>query len=102
MLQMNKPEDYLVLNTYQGKDAKEVLERFLPKYPWSSGEKIIDVGSGPGNVTSGILLPALPKDATLVNIISVISFIIFYPLTLTAINIRKYVSNINSKLLLIN
>lgn len=44
------------------KRAEQVLEKFFHLLTWKEGERIVDAGSGSGNVTTQILAPKLPED----------------------------------------
>ncbi|VVC26995.1 Hypothetical protein CINCED_3A022699 [Cinara cedri] len=56
---MDCPELYINANSLQRIDAKDVLERWIGKMIWKSNEIVLDLGCGPGDVTSDILYPFL-------------------------------------------
>ncbi|KAL1122093.1 hypothetical protein AAG570_003499 [Ranatra chinensis] len=64
---MNNPRLYTIGSSLQIRDAKEILEQHMHKLSWGYGEKVLDIGCGPGTVTTSILQPLLPADATLVG-----------------------------------
>lgn len=49
-------------NSIQRQDANRTLARYLHMLRWREGERILDVGSGSGNVTTEVLLPYLPNN----------------------------------------
>lgn len=49
-------------NSIQRQDASRVLARHSHMLRWRDNERILDVGSGSGNVTTEVLLPYLPKN----------------------------------------
>lgn len=51
---------YATSNQLQRRDASVVLAAHLPGMIWKEGERMLDIGSGSGDVTSTLLLPALP------------------------------------------
>nr|WLK26394.1 juvenile hormone acid O-methyltransferase [Eurygaster integriceps] len=65
---MNNPEEYVKCNGMQTKDAKEMLADYENYFKWTEGERVMDVGCGPGDVTLKILCPFLPKDCTVVAV----------------------------------
>lgn len=52
---MNSPELYIRNNYLQRRDNKDTLNRFIDKMIWKPNEIVLDVGCGPGDVTSDIL-----------------------------------------------
>ena len=58
---------YATSNAMQRRDAAVVLASHLPSMTWQDGENILDVGSGSGDVTSGLLYEAIPVDCSLVG-----------------------------------
>lgn len=46
----------------QKRDAQQALEKFFHLLRWQEGEIILEVGSGPGNVTKHILAPHIPSN----------------------------------------
>lgn len=56
---MNCPELYIDKNSWQRSDAKDILHKYLGKMIWKSNEVVLDLGCGPGDVTSDILYPFL-------------------------------------------
>uniref|UniRef100_A0A0K8S8Y3 Methyltransferase domain-containing protein n=1 Tax=Lygus hesperus TaxID=30085 RepID=A0A0K8S8Y3_LYGHE len=64
---MNNAGLYVRFNAMQAKDADEAMEEFSSYFKWGKAEKILDVGSGPGDVTSTILRSYVPDDASLIG-----------------------------------
>ncbi|KAL4111906.1 hypothetical protein QTP88_015777 [Uroleucon formosanum] len=52
---MHCPERYVKNNGIQRKAAKDVLTAYGEKMVWTSNEIVLDIGCGPGDVTSDIL-----------------------------------------------
>merc|ERR1711936_1008072 len=65
--QMQNAPLYATSNAMQRRDAAVVLASHLPSMTWQDGENILDVGSGSGDVTSGLLYEAIPVDCSLVG-----------------------------------
>jgi juvenile hormone acid methyltransferase len=40
----------------------KVLSEYIQSMSWKRGDRVLDVGCGPGNVTTQVLLPRLPED----------------------------------------
>lgn len=59
---MNEASLYSKYSGLQKTDAKFVVDNYLRLVKWKSHEKILDVGSGDGDVLLEILLPGLPPD----------------------------------------
>ena len=53
---------YGTSNSLQKRDAQQAVDKFFHLLSWQEGERILDVGSGAGNVTTEILAPRLPPD----------------------------------------
>ncbi|XP_014259735.1 juvenile hormone acid O-methyltransferase-like isoform X2 [Cimex lectularius] len=64
---MKNARMYLTSNPMQRKDAEEVLSELTHTFTWSEGEKVLDVGSGPGDVTVNVLKKFAPPDATIIG-----------------------------------
>lgn len=56
---MDCPELYVKGNGMQRRDAKDISSTFIEKMIWTSDEIVLDIGCGPGDVTSDILYPLL-------------------------------------------
>ncbi|KAF0720152.1 juvenile hormone acid O-methyltransferase-like [Aphis craccivora] len=56
---MHFPEYYIKNDGMQRKNAEDTLNMYIKKMVWKSNEIILDVGCGPGDVTSDILYPLL-------------------------------------------
>ncbi|XP_025421230.1 juvenile hormone acid O-methyltransferase isoform X2 [Sipha flava] len=53
------PEKYIRGNGLQRRDAEDISNRFIEKMIWKPNEIVLDVGCGPGDVSSNILYPLL-------------------------------------------
>jgi len=69
---MHCPEQYVKENGLQRKDAKDISSTYLRKMVWKSNEIVLDVGCGPGDVTSDILYPLLKNKIN--QLVSLICF----------------------------
>lgn len=69
---MDCPELYVKDNGMQQRDAAEITSTYIKKMMWKTNEIILDIGCGPGDVTSKILHQLL-KD----RIKQVVSFQVF-------------------------
>jgi juvenile hormone acid methyltransferase len=47
---------------FTGRDVAKVLSEYINSMSWKTGDRVLDVGCGPGNVTTQVLLPRLPDD----------------------------------------
>ncbi|KAE9534178.1 hypothetical protein AGLY_008685 [Aphis glycines] len=56
---MHCPEQYLKNNDMQRKDVENILNVYFKKMVWKSNEIVLDIGCGPGDITSDILYPLL-------------------------------------------
>ena len=56
---MHCPERYIRNNGIQQRDARDILAAYIEKMVWKSDEIVLDIGCGPGDVTSDILNPFL-------------------------------------------
>lgn len=61
---MHNANLYEYANMLQKRDTANVLREFAPKLKWNTQELILDIGCGSGDVTSGLLVPAIPKNMT--------------------------------------
>ncbi|XP_065206423.1 juvenile hormone acid O-methyltransferase-like [Planococcus citri] len=59
---------YHAYHAVQARDVDMLLQEFKSKIKWSSKQKIIDIGCGPGDTTCNYLLPLIPRDAELLAI----------------------------------
>ncbi|CAH1394267.1 unnamed protein product [Nezara viridula] len=64
---MDQVDGYASNNTVTGKDTHEVLKEHSPYFRWTAGERVLDIGCGPGDVTANVVLPFLPKDCSMVG-----------------------------------
>ena len=44
------------------KEVTKVLPEYIKKMSWKTGDRVLDMGCGPGRVTTQVLLPRLPAD----------------------------------------
>jgi len=58
-VEMHCPERYIKNNGIQQREAKDALTAYIEKMAWTSNETVLDIGCGPGDVTSDILYPFL-------------------------------------------
>lgn len=59
---------YATSNQLQRRDAAIALAANLPAMTWVEGERVLDIGSGSGDVTSNLLAPAIPVSCNLVGV----------------------------------
>jgi len=59
---MNKPKLFASCNDISIRDIPEVLSEYINSMSWKPGDRVLDVGCGPGRVTMEVLLPRLPAD----------------------------------------
>lgn len=65
---MDCPELYIKENGMQRSSVKDVSSKYISKMTWKPNEIVIDIGCGPGDVTSDILYPIIKtKIKQLVN-----------------------------------
>ncbi|XP_069675150.1 juvenile hormone acid O-methyltransferase-like [Periplaneta americana] len=62
---MDKAELYSAAHDLQKRDAGLLLSEYLRSMTWGPGERVLDLGCGPGFVTTQLLLPRLPLDLDL-------------------------------------
>jgi juvenile hormone acid methyltransferase len=43
-------------------EVTEVLSVYIKRMSWKTGDRVLDLGCGPGGVTTKVLLPRLPAD----------------------------------------
>ena len=53
------PEQYIKDDGLQRRNARDILNIYIEKMVWKSNEIVLDLGCGPGDVTSDILYPFL-------------------------------------------
>ncbi|KAK2580687.1 hypothetical protein KPH14_007785 [Odynerus spinipes] len=63
---MERVEEYLNANKLQYRDTSEIVEEFDKEIGEMRG-RCVDIGCGPGDVTTELILPKLPRDALLVG-----------------------------------
>jgi len=56
---MDNAEQYIKNNGMQRNDAKDIIGRYVDKMVWKTNEKVLDIGCGPGDVTSDIIFQSL-------------------------------------------
>ncbi|KAB0790688.1 hypothetical protein PPYR_14868 [Photinus pyralis] len=72
---MNTSERYIKNIALAQMDGKYFIDKITKLITWKEGCRILDVGCGPGNVTSDFLLPTLPKSANIIAIDKAAQFI---------------------------
>ena len=60
--EMNDAKLYASCHELQARDATEVLSDYINRMIWKTGDRVLDLGCGPGNVTTQVLMPLLPAD----------------------------------------
>jgi len=61
--EMNKPKLYAdFCHDLSGKDVTKVLSEYTKKMSWKTGDRVLDLGCGPGIMTKEVLMPHLPDD----------------------------------------
>lgn len=66
---MDCPELYIKENGIQRRNAKDITMKYLEKMIWRPNEIVLDIGCGPGDVTSDIIYPFLEN-----KIVKLVSF----------------------------
>ncbi|XP_025206653.1 juvenile hormone acid O-methyltransferase-like [Melanaphis sacchari] len=56
---MHCPDKYIKNNGMQRKNAEDISSTYIQQMVWKSNEVVLDIGCGPGDVTSVILYPLL-------------------------------------------
>lgn len=59
---MHDAEIYSASHELQKRDAVKVLSEYINTMRWKPGDRVLDLGCGPGSVTSQELMPRLPAD----------------------------------------
>jgi len=60
--EMNDAKLYASSHKQQARDTTKVLSEYINKMSWKTGDRMLDLGCGPGNVTRQVLMPRLPED----------------------------------------
>jgi juvenile hormone acid methyltransferase len=60
--EMNNVKLYSSCHGPQARDATKVLSEYINRMSWKTGDRVLDVGCGPGGVTTQVLMPRLPAD----------------------------------------
>ena len=60
--EMNDPKLYASCHELQARDTTKVLLEYINKMTWKTGDRVLDLGCGPGSVTTQVLMPRLPED----------------------------------------
>jgi len=47
---------------YTASVATNVLSKYINSISWKTGDRVLDLGCGPGSVTTKVLMPRLPED----------------------------------------
>ena len=60
---MNKPKLFAkACHDFTGRVATKVLSVYINSMSWKTGDRVLDLGCGPGRVTTQMLMPRLPED----------------------------------------
>jgi juvenile hormone acid methyltransferase len=59
---MNDPKSYDKYHGLTIRDVTEVLSEYINRMSWKTGDRVLDLGCGPGGVTTKLLMPRLPAD----------------------------------------
>jgi len=61
--EMNKPKLFDEFgHPISSKDVINVLSEYINKMSWKTGDRVLEVGCGPGRMTKEVLMPRLPED----------------------------------------
>jgi len=63
---MNEPKLYAdTCHELSGSIATKVLPKYINSMSWKTGDRVLDLGCGPGKMTTQVLMPLLPEDFSL-------------------------------------
>jgi len=60
--EMNNAKLYASCHAIQERDSMKVLSEYINSMSWKPGDRVLDLGCGPGSVTMEVLMPRLPAD----------------------------------------
>ena len=60
--EMNNVKLYVSYHELPKRDSANVLSEYINSMSWKPGDRVLDLGCGPGSVTTEVLLPRLPAD----------------------------------------
>jgi len=60
--EMNNPKLYDSCHGLPTRDVTKVLSEYINSMSWKTGDRVLDLGCGPGSVTTQVLMPRLPED----------------------------------------
>ena len=60
--EMNKAKLYASHDEIPKRDVTKVLSKYIKSMSWKPGDRVLDLGCGPGSVTTEVLMPRLPAD----------------------------------------
>ena len=60
--EMNDAKLYASCHELQARDSAKVLSEYINSMSWKTGDRVLDLGCGPGSVTKQVLMPRLPAD----------------------------------------
>jgi len=60
--EMNDAKLYASCHGLQARHTTEVLSEYINRMSWKTGDRVLDLGCGPGTVTTQVLMPRLPAD----------------------------------------
>jgi len=60
---MNDPKLYAdTCHDYTARAVTKVLSKYINSMSWKTGDRVLDLGCGPGRMTTQVLMPRLPED----------------------------------------
>ena len=60
---MNEPKLYEdTCHDITAREVTRVLSEYINSVSWKTGDRVLDLGCGPGSVTAQVLMPRLPED----------------------------------------
>jgi juvenile hormone acid methyltransferase len=59
---MNDAKLYASCHGFQARDTTKVLSEYINRMSWKTGDLVLDLGCGPGSVTTQVLMTRLPAD----------------------------------------
>jgi len=60
--EMNNAKLYASCNDLSIRESGKAISEYINSMNWKPGDRVLDVGCGPGRVTTEVLMPRLPAD----------------------------------------